>query len=80
MYDFIFLGEVISEQYELEYGSDCLEMHIGAVQPGEHVLVIDDLVATGGTLSAAIKLLGIVCFFMISLSQFWIYFDVFLGN
>ncbi|XP_058226703.1 adenine phosphoribosyltransferase 5-like [Rhododendron vialii] len=50
-------GEVISEQYELEYGSDCLEMHIGAVQPGEHVLVIDDLVATGGTLSAAIKLL-----------------------
>lgn len=56
MYDFIFLGEVISEQYELEYGSDCLEMHIGAVQPGEHVLVIDDLVATGGTLSAAIKL------------------------
>lgn len=70
MYDFIFLGEVISEQYELEYGSDCLEMHIGAVQPGEHVLVIDDLVATGGTLSAAIKLLGIVCFFMISLSQF----------
>ncbi|XP_027168881.1 adenine phosphoribosyltransferase 5 isoform X2 [Coffea eugenioides] len=51
-------GSVISEAYELEYGSDCLEMHVGAVQPGERVLVIDDLVATGGTLSAAIRLLG----------------------
>ncbi|KAI5660479.1 hypothetical protein M9H77_29272 [Catharanthus roseus] len=50
-------GEVISETYELEYGNDCLEMHVGAVQPGERVLVIDDLVATGGTLSAAIRLL-----------------------
>ncbi|XP_057958120.1 adenine phosphoribosyltransferase 5-like [Malania oleifera] len=50
-------GEVISEAYVLEYGTDCLEMHVGAVQPGERALVIDDLVATGGTLSAAIKLL-----------------------
>ncbi|MQL89635.1 hypothetical protein Taro_022219, partial [Colocasia esculenta] len=50
-------GEVISEAYVLEYGSDCLEMHVGAVQPEERVLVIDDLVATGGTLSAAIRLL-----------------------
>ncbi|KAL5573890.1 hypothetical protein UlMin_023487 [Ulmus minor] len=49
--------KVISEAYELEYGQDCLEMHVGAIQPGEHALVIDDLVATGGTLSAAIKLL-----------------------
>ncbi|XP_010241566.1 PREDICTED: adenine phosphoribosyltransferase 5-like isoform X2 [Nelumbo nucifera] len=40
-----------------EYGTDCLEMHVGAVQPGERALVIDDLVATGGTLSAAIRLL-----------------------
>ena len=53
-----YIGEVISEDYELEYGTDCLEMHLGAVQPGERVLVIDDLVATGGTLSAAIRLLG----------------------
>ena len=52
------LGEVISEAYVLEYGTDCLEMHVGAVQPGERALVIDDLVATGGTLCAAIKLLG----------------------
>ncbi|KAB2080227.1 hypothetical protein ES319_A05G057100v1 [Gossypium barbadense] len=50
-------GEVIAETYDLEYGSDCLEMHVGAVQPGERVIVIDDLVATGGTLSAAIRLL-----------------------
>ncbi|KAL8250204.1 hypothetical protein R6Q59_033897 [Mikania micrantha] len=50
-------GEVISESYVLEYGTDCLEMHVGAVQPGERVLIVDDLVATGGTLSAAIRLL-----------------------
>ncbi|KAJ7958788.1 Adenine phosphoribosyltransferase [Quillaja saponaria] len=50
-------GEVISEAYALEYGTDCLEMHIGAIQPGERALVIDDVVATGGTLSAAIRLL-----------------------
>ena len=53
-----FVGEVISEEYVLEYGTDCLEMHVGAVQRGERALVIDDLVATGGTLSAAISLLG----------------------
>ncbi|KAI4316628.1 hypothetical protein L6164_024592 [Bauhinia variegata] len=50
-------GEVISEEYSLEYGTDKMEMHVGAVQPGERALVIDDLIATGGTLSAAIKLL-----------------------
>lgn len=52
------IGEVISERYELEYGSDCLEMCVGAVQPGERVVIMDDLVATGGTLSAAILLVG----------------------
>jgi adenine phosphoribosyltransferase len=51
-------GEVISESYELEYGRDCLEMHVGAIEPRERVVVVDDLVATGGTLSASIKLLG----------------------
>ncbi|GLT65201.1 hypothetical protein SLA2020_376450 [Shorea laevis] len=50
-------GEVISEEYSLEYGTDIMEMHVGAVQPGERALVIDDLIATGGTLCAAIKLL-----------------------
>lgn len=54
----ILTGEVISEEYSLEYGTDKIEMHVGAVQPGERALVIDDLIATGGTLDAAIKLLG----------------------
>ncbi|KAJ6971567.1 adenine phosphoribosyltransferase 1-like [Populus alba x Populus x berolinensis] len=51
-------GEVISEEYSLEYGTDKMEMHVGAVEAGEHALVIDDLIATGGTLCAAVKLLG----------------------
>ncbi|XP_023550317.1 adenine phosphoribosyltransferase 3-like isoform X1 [Cucurbita pepo subsp. pepo] len=51
-------GEVISEKYTLEYGSDCLEMHVGAVKPHERALVVDDLIATGGTLCAAMNLLG----------------------
>ncbi|KAL6004952.1 hypothetical protein ACLOJK_005511 [Asimina triloba] len=50
-------GEVISEEYVLEYGTDCLEMHIGAVRHGDRALVVDDLIATGGTLRAAMKLL-----------------------
>ncbi|GMH26636.1 hypothetical protein Nepgr_028479 [Nepenthes gracilis] len=50
-------GEVISEEYVLEYGRDCLEMHVGAVERSERALVVDDLVATGGTLCAAINLL-----------------------
>ena len=53
-----FSGEVISEEYSLEYGTDTMEMHVGAVQEGERALVIDDLIATGGTLCAAIRLLG----------------------
>ncbi|XP_031479259.1 adenine phosphoribosyltransferase 1-like [Nymphaea colorata] len=50
-------GEVISEEYTLEYGTDRMEMHVGAVHAGERAIVIDDLIATGGTLCAAIKLL-----------------------
>ncbi|XP_022022690.1 adenine phosphoribosyltransferase 4 isoform X2 [Helianthus annuus] len=52
------LGEVISENYDLEYGSDCLEMHVGAVTSGDRALVVDDLIATGGTVCAAMNLLG----------------------
>lgn len=50
-------GEVISEEYSLEYGTDKMEMHVGAVEAGERAIIIDDLIATGGTLCAAIKLL-----------------------
>src|SRR5687768_15836844 len=43
--------------YELEYGKDTLEIHIDGVSPGQHVLVVDDLLATGGTVGACCKLL-----------------------
>ena len=46
----------ISESYELEYGTDSLEIHADAVQPGQNVLIIDDLLATGGTVEATVKL------------------------
>lgn len=42
--------------YELEYGIDSLEIHVDAVEPGKRVLIVDDLLATGGTAEAAIKL------------------------
>ncbi|MBE9608660.1 adenine phosphoribosyltransferase [Chitinilyticum piscinae] len=47
----------IAEEYELEYGSATVELHADACQPGQRVLLIDDLVATGGTMIAAAKLL-----------------------
>ena len=46
----IFMGD-------LEYGTDALEMHIDAVEPGERVLIVDDVIATGGTAFAAVELL-----------------------
>lgn len=49
-------GEVITANYELEYGKDQLAMHKDAVQPGENVLIADDLLATGGTISTCIDL------------------------
>lgn len=48
--------KTISEEYELEYGTDKIEMHIDAVGKGDKVLIIDDLLATGGTAAAARKL------------------------
>ena len=44
-------------EYALEYGSDAIEMHLDAVKPGERVMLVDDLIATGGTALAAIQLL-----------------------
>ena len=49
-------GETISEEYELEYGRDKIEIHKDAINPGDKVLLIDDLIATGGTALAAAKL------------------------
>jgi adenine phosphoribosyltransferase len=50
-------GAVISEDYQLEYGEAVVEIHDDAIQPGEKVLVVDDLLATGGTAEAGIKLI-----------------------
>ena len=49
--------KTISVEYELEYGADILEMHIDAVEPGQKVVIIDDLLATGGTVDSNIKLI-----------------------
>ncbi|WP_104069861.1 adenine phosphoribosyltransferase [Albidovulum inexpectatum] len=49
-------GAVISQAYKLEYGEAVMEIHDDALQPGEKVLIVDDLLATGGTCEAAIKL------------------------
>ena len=48
--------ETISQSYQLEYGQDTLEMHTDAVKAGDNVLIIDDLLATGGTVEATVKL------------------------
>jgi len=45
-----------SESYQLEYGTDRIEIHVDALRPGQGALVIDDLLATGGTMEAALKL------------------------
>ena len=47
----------IATEYELEYGSNTVEMHEDAILPGERVMLVDDLLATGGTAAAAVKLL-----------------------
>ena len=49
--------ETLSEEYELEYGSASIEVHSDAIRPGANVLLIDDLIATGGTMRAAVSLL-----------------------
>jgi adenine phosphoribosyltransferase len=49
--------KTLSVEYELEYGSDAIEIHQDACHRGERVLIIDDLIATGGTAEAAVKLL-----------------------
>jgi adenine phosphoribosyltransferase len=50
-------GSVVSYEYALEYGSDTIEIQSSAVSPGDRVVILDDLLATGGTMAAAVKLL-----------------------
>lgn len=50
-------SKVVSEKYELEYGSDSIEIHEDAVNTGDKILIVDDLLATGGTALASIKLI-----------------------
>ena len=48
--------ETISETYDLEYGTETVEMHKDSIRPGQKVVLVDDLIATGGTIEAAAKL------------------------
>ena len=50
-------GDTISVQYDLEYGQDILEMSADAIKPGQRVVIIDDILATGGTVAANIELI-----------------------
>ena len=50
-------AETIGHDYELEYGADRIEIHTDAISPGERVLLVDDLIATGGTAEAAVALI-----------------------
>lgn len=49
--------ETVSREYDLEYGSATIEMHKDSIQPGQKVVLVDDLIATGGTIEAAAKLI-----------------------
>ena len=49
-------SETVSHEYDLEYGSDVLEMHADAIDADDHVLIVDDLIATGGTAEATARL------------------------
>ena len=68
-------GQVISQDYELEYGSATMEIHKDCIEPGEKILLVDDLLATGGTAEAGIKLIEklggdiISCSFIIDLPK-----------
>jgi len=68
-------GEKIGQDYELEYGSDRIEVHVGALDPRQRVLVVDDLIATGGTAGAAVRLVREVgaevveCAFVVALPE-----------
>lgn len=52
--------ETISQSYDLEYGSATIEMHKDSIKPGQKVVIVDDLIATGGTVEAAIKMVEVL--------------------
>ncbi|ALE02309.1 adenine phosphoribosyltransferase [Candidatus Pseudothioglobus singularis] len=66
-------SKTIFEEYDLEYGTDKIEIHIDSIKKGERVLIVDDLIATGGTVAAAVRLVEkmeaeiIECCFVIDL-------------
>ena len=66
--------KTLSETYDLEYGTDTLEVHEDAVKPGDRVLMVDDLLATGGTMAACCRMVGAMggeivgCSFLIELA------------
>jgi adenine phosphoribosyltransferase len=62
--------DTVREEYELEYGNDALEVHVDAVVAGEKVLLVDDVIATGGTAAAAIRLLRGIGADVVGLSVF----------
>jgi adenine phosphoribosyltransferase len=68
-------GATVGEDYDLEYGSDRVELHEDAIKPGDRVLLVDDLIATGGTAEAAANVIqrvgGLVeaCVFVIELPE-----------
>jgi adenine phosphoribosyltransferase len=62
--------DTMREEYALEYGTDALEVHVDAVSEGEKVLLVDDVIATGGTAAAAIRLLRRIGAEVVGLSVF----------
>lgn len=68
-------GKTVKQEYELEYGTDAVEIHKDAITKGDNVLVVDDLIATGGTIGATIKLIEklrgkvVECCFVIELPE-----------
>lgn len=67
--------QTLSCSYDLEYGSNTLEMHVDGIRPGQRVVIIDDLLATGGTVEATVKMIRelggepVGCAFIIELSE-----------
>ena len=67
--------KTLSCSYDLEYGSNTLEMHVDGIRPGQRVVIIDDLLATGGTVEATVKMIKelggepVGCAFLIELSD-----------